>query len=698
MASSNRQNKKKVQEFLKRQGEKFPEIKQMQEQYNMEQLNNNNNNTYYGSSNNNSNNNNKHHRPDHLAPPPPPPESEDSEYYENLVQKRHQFQQQQMQEQEAQAARLVKEVDRNLIQTQEYNNNNNMHKSNNYNNSNNNSRTGGSMKHIQYVKEEQQRMQDLEDQSMFKEDEVEELIATFESENKKYRQDVVILTQQCDRLEKDYIELDQKSSSEIRHKEQQLQQAMADIRYLKEKNADSVGREIKLKADNKILRGTVKELHDSIKRITTGARDAVEAATEQSASMAQEIQSLKKNFIMAKQYKLHTALEHLSKDSMREQRRLQRIIAHMQAEKIALQALLQQAEDDRDACSMRLQLAKDENERMINEVNNNNAYYANNNDGKIPQQFQQPGDYIDDGYSSGGMQLSVIPENEDIGMENSGIDYNENNINNNTSGQKMEENNIMLRDYNTAPPALGNKVGINYHNVNNNNNVPLPSNNNIYDENGKLEQKQQMRNMEQELLQSLSIDTNAPTFETIDLIDENGNTPSANLEAVLVAMKQSVLSVDVPPSPIITAMDTDNKDNNMRENIHQQAKEQQLEQLKTVENNKMLGGIVKASKGFVSSPLVSTDVMDPEDDPIDSIKSNYKDGNSKHTTLATSSSSGSSSSNDNNKKNEDTTKSVANVVRKKKSAKSLWTKLKIGVAIAKPRRKAPPPPPEANDD
>ena len=67
--------------------------------------------------------------------------------------------------------------------------------------------------------------------------------------------------------------------------------------------------------------------------------------------------------------------------------------------------------------------------------------------------------YIDDGYSGGGMQLSVIPENDDIIMENSGIDYNENNINNNTSGQKMEENNIMLRDYNTAPPALGNKVG-----------------------------------------------------------------------------------------------------------------------------------------------------------------------------------------------------------------------------------------------
>ena len=36
--------------------------------------------------------------------------------------------------------------------------------------------------------------------------------------------------------------------------------------------------------------------------------------------------------------------------------------------------------------------------------------------------------------------------------------------------------------------------------------------------------------------------------------------------------------------------------------------------------------------------------------------------------------------------------------KKKKSAKSLWTKLKVGVAIAKPRRKAPPPPPEVNDD
>ena len=45
--------------------------------------------------------------------------------------------------------------------------------------------------------------------------------------------------------------------------------------------------------------------------------------------------------------------------------------------------------------------------------------------------------------------------------------------------------------------------------------------------------------MEQELLQSLSIDTAAPTFEAIELLDENGNTPSTNLKAVLTAMKKS---------------------------------------------------------------------------------------------------------------------------------------------------------------
>ena len=161
--------------------------------------------------------------------------------------------------------------------------------------------------------------------------------------------------------------------------QEELRRTMKDLKSLKQRNSESVAKEIKLQADNKILRGTIKELHDSIKRISMGARDAVEAATEQSAAMAQEIQSLKKNFIMAKQYKLHTALEHVSKNSMKEQQRLQRIIAHMQAEKIALQALLQQAEDDRDTSSMRLQLAKEENERILHGV-----------DGRVNDSFVSP--------------------------------------------------------------------------------------------------------------------------------------------------------------------------------------------------------------------------------------------------------------------------------------------------------------------
>merc|ERR1711871_1636919 len=75
---------------------------------------------------------------------------------------------------------------------------------------------------------------------------------------------------------------------------------------------------------------------------------------------------------------------------------------------------------------------------------------------------------------------------------------------------------------------------------------------------GDTNHQKQMRAMEQELLKSLSIDTAAPTFEAVELLDENGNTPSANLKAVLTAMKKSQetlnsLSVNVPPSPITPA-------------------------------------------------------------------------------------------------------------------------------------------------
>ena len=92
---------------------------------------------------------------------------------------------------------------------------------------------------------------------------------------------IVKLTQEKDRLAKNYAELERNAAEEIRAKDEELKRTMRDLKYLKQRNSESVAEEIKLQADNKILRGTIKELHDSIKRISMGARDAVEAATEQ---------------------------------------------------------------------------------------------------------------------------------------------------------------------------------------------------------------------------------------------------------------------------------------------------------------------------------------------------------------------------------------------------------------------------------
>jgi hypothetical protein len=643
-SSSSRNNKKKVQEFLKRQGKKFPEIKRMQEQYNMEQRHGNNN----------------RQRPDHIALQVP---TATQQQQQQLYMQQHKL----LYEQEQRAAKIVNQVDQSLIQTQQqrYNDNNandrkpkqndKMSRGGNtiINNENN-------MEHIQSVKQQQmqsqvQRFDDQsQGQSMFGEDEVEDLIATFENENKKYRQDIVTLTQQRDRLEKDYNTLDERCKNEIEYKSQQLEQAMEDLRYLKEKNADAVGREIKLKADNKILRGTIKDLHDSIKRITMGARDAVEAATEQSASMALEIQSLKKNFVMAKQYKLHTALEHLSKESTREQQRLQRIIAHMQAEKIALQSLLQQAEDDRDASSMRLQLAKQENERILNEVN---AYHENDGNNAQEQRHHQIDDNANDNTmmhlsSNNDMQLSVIPED---GYEDN---YSENKIN---DGQKHEEHHGTYNENNNSNNNENLGMYVNASNNNNKksnkNNAPVQIKQNKLRGTDTVAHKRQMQDMEQELLKSLSIDTAAPTFETVDLIDENGNTPSANLEAVLVAMQQSVMSVEVPPSPI---MPLPNKNSN-----NQQQKQTESDNLnQQMISNKASFGVAKSSKNFVSSPLVSTGVIDPEDDNTYNGKAIVGVGDAQN-----------------------------NPSIKPVKKRNYWSKMKVAVALSKPSRKPPPVPP-----
>ena len=55
---------------------------------------------------------------------------------------------------------------------------------------------------------------------------------------------------------------------------------------------------------------------------------------------------LKQDLILAKQYKLHTVMEKVTKAGLKEAARLKRIIAHMQAEKKGMQALLKHTKQD----------------------------------------------------------------------------------------------------------------------------------------------------------------------------------------------------------------------------------------------------------------------------------------------------------------------------------------------------------------
>ena len=140
----------------------------------------------------------------------------------------------------------------------------------------------------------------------------------------------------------------------------------------KEINRQSNTQERTMKSDNNALRATVKELHDSIQRITLGSKDALEAATNQNNALAEEIRVLKQHFMMAKQYKLHTALERLSQDSRKEKQRFQRMIAHMQAEKNALYELLNRAEQDRDHAIFRVQELLNTNKILAEEISGSN--------------------------------------------------------------------------------------------------------------------------------------------------------------------------------------------------------------------------------------------------------------------------------------------------------------------------------------
>ena len=97
-----------------------------------------------------------------------------------------------------------------------------------------------------------------------------------------------------------------------------------------------------------VARKVVHELHTSLKSLTDNARGAMNEAEVQADEMADEISRLKQDLILAKQYKLHTVMEKVTKAGIKEQNRLKRIIAHMQAEKLAMQTILVDAENQSD--------------------------------------------------------------------------------------------------------------------------------------------------------------------------------------------------------------------------------------------------------------------------------------------------------------------------------------------------------------
>ncbi len=112
------------------------------------------------------------------------------------------------------------------------------------------------------------------------------------------------------------------------------------------------------------LRKVVHELHTALKTLTDGARGAMNEAEVQADEMADEISRLKQDLILAKQYKLHTVMEKVTKAGMKEQARLKRIIAHMQAEKLAMQTILVDAENRSDQAFETVRRLSSKMERM----------------------------------------------------------------------------------------------------------------------------------------------------------------------------------------------------------------------------------------------------------------------------------------------------------------------------------------------
>ena len=165
------------------------------------------------------------------------------------------------------------------------------------------------------------------------------------------------------KTKKEFEERHHHSSALLLEKDDKIRKLEATLDQQRRKSAATVE---KLAGENKSLRMIVKALHESMEKLTKGAKNAIEFATDESDTMVKEIQSLKRSLVLARQYSLHTSLENFTKESLKEKKKYQRIIAHLQAEKIAFQELLSRAEADKHESANELSQLKS-HQRLVEE-------------------------------------------------------------------------------------------------------------------------------------------------------------------------------------------------------------------------------------------------------------------------------------------------------------------------------------------
>ena len=192
----------------------------------------------------------------------------------------------------------------------------------------------------------------------------EQEIATLKKLNADYFDKYEALKAKC-KMEKMESERTIKTQSESLAKQKGEHEALK-LLHEEEKGVSATleARSLKQADENRSLRESVKNLHGTIRRVSSQSQEAIDYAAGESKHMVQEIFDLKNSLVHAQQYTLHTALQQMANERMAEKSKLQSIIAHLQAEKIALKELLDSAEQQRDGYAVELQILQNVKESL----------------------------------------------------------------------------------------------------------------------------------------------------------------------------------------------------------------------------------------------------------------------------------------------------------------------------------------------